>query len=337
MKKIVCSLSTLNVGCTFVDWSIHFLSGKDQYYSFEKQTWIPLVPNPLTEYNAHGHARNHPIGLENSTIMLQQAKNMSNDGLYSMYPFVTPGINHIVNQMPINDMHDKEKFNRKINEWKQHEFSDIVELCINQANVIFIHNDKTANWYYYVDHIRADDDVPHSMNVKSNGVENTWDIRERLALDMRFLNPDDCNIEDAADFSKCHFRASTSDLWCRGVELFQQIMLYLDLQINPVRWNQWIPIYHAWAQKPLSLMHFGDNFDDTIKCIVNGWHKALPEFTLEQEVMIQHALIYRHNLNFKTWQLEKFPRNTIELHKLLEPNIHTLVHTYEELRIAKFY
>jgi hypothetical protein len=331
MKKIVCSLSSLNLGCTFVDWSIHFLSGKNQYYSFGKQRWIPLVSNPLTEYNAHGHDRNHPIGLENVITMTQQACSMPGPGLYSMYPFVTPGVDHI----PVD--HTQTDLNSKITQWKQNEFSNIVDQCVNHADVIFIHNDKTTNWYYYVDHVRADNDVPYSINTDLCGLTHTWDIRERMALDLRLLDPGKCNIEDTADFSKLHFRASASDLWCRGVELFQQIMLYLDLQIDPVRWKNWIPVYHEWAQKPLSLMNFGDNFEDTVKCIMNGWHKVLPEFTLEQEAMIQHALIYRHNLNLKTWKLEKFPRNTIELHKLLEPNIHTLVHTYEELRNAKFY
>jgi hypothetical protein len=314
MKKIVCSLSTFNVGCTFIDWSIHFLAGKDQYYSFEKQTWIPLVSNPLTEYNAHRHNRNHPIGLENVISTMQQANNLSDDGLYSMYPFVTPD-----------------------NKWIQDEFSKIFERCIKHADVIFIHKDKTTNWYCYVDHVREDNNVLYSSKTESYSFKNTWDLREHLALDLRFMDPTDFNVEDTTDFSKLHFRASASDLWCRGVDLFQHIMRYLDLQIDPARWDSWIPIYHEWAQKPLALMNFGDNFDDTIKCIVNGWYKELPEFTLEQEAMIQHALIYRHNLNLRTWQLEKFPRNTIELHRLLEPNIHVLVHTYEELRIAKFY
>jgi hypothetical protein len=313
MKKIVCSLSTFNVGCTFVDWSIHFLAGKDQYYSFAHEKWIPLVLNPLTEHNAHLHDRNHPIGLEKVIANIHQAKNLP-DGLYSLYPFVTPGSTQ-----------------------RQQEFSDMVRTCIDHADVIFIHKDKTANWYDYVDHVRADDDIPYTINKEFYGVEKIWDTREHMALNLRFLNPRDCDIEDTADFSISHFRASASDLWCRGVELFQHIMLYLDLPIDPVRWKNWIPIYHEWAQKPLSLMHFGDNFDDTVKCIVNGWYKELPEYTLEQEAMIQHALIYRHNLNLKTWQLEKFPRNAIELHKLLEPNIHVLVHTYEELRNAKFY
>ena len=79
MKKIVCSISTLSIGCTFVDWSIHFLAGKDQYYSFELQQWIPLVSNPLTDCNAHGHDRNHPGGIENLKIISEILKQSSHD------------------------------------------------------------------------------------------------------------------------------------------------------------------------------------------------------------------------------------------------------------------
>jgi hypothetical protein len=162
-------------------------------------------------------------------------------------------------------------------------------------------------------------------------------VRERQALDTRPLVKHSNEIAAWCDFSKPHFRAGICDLWHRGIKLLDQIMTYLDIPIDPDRLTQWIPIYHEWAQKPLALMQFGDSFDDTIKCIINGWYKELPEFSFEQEVMIQHALIYKHNLNLKTWQLEKFPRNAIDLHRLLEPNLHVLVHTYDELRIAKFH
>ena len=57
--------------------------------------------------------------------------------------------------------------------------------------------------------------------------------------------------------------------------------------------------------------------------IVNNWHYEI-DLTFEQEVIVQHCLIYQHGLNLKTWQLEQFPRNTRDLHRLLEPNTHTV-------------
>ena len=40
-------------------------------------------------------------------------------------------------------------------------------------------------------------------------------------------------------------------------------------------------------------------------------------------------LIYKYGLNLKTWQLEKFPNNTKQLHELLEENIHPIEKIYE--------
>ena len=349
MTKIVCSFSTLSVGCTFIDWSIHFLAGKDQYYSFEKQIWIPLVSNPLTEHNAHHHDRNHPGGIKNVTTMMQQAKNMPDDGLYSMYPFAGE-TDYFRKKLKIDlEQYGEKKFSQLEQEWGAYEFSKIFDHCAANAQVIFIHDNKSINWFRPFSHTRIVHNVSideqaeieyrkqifHKKSIdqwKNLGLENIWDVRERQALDIRLLDMPANKTADRCDFSKPHFRANVCDLWHRGVKMFHQIMAYLDIPIDPDRLTQWIPIYHEWAQKPLALMQFGDGFDDTIQCIVNGWYKELPELTFDQEVIIQHALIYRHNLNLKTWQLEKFPRNTIDLHQLLEPNIHTLVHTYEELR-----
>jgi hypothetical protein len=354
MKKIVCSISTLSVGCTFVDWSIHFLAGKKQYYSFAQQQWIPLVSDPLTDCNAHRHDRNHPEGIENLISMMHQVKNVPDDELYSMYPFAAER-SHVRKKLKINLEEIKEKDADQLElDWYADEYSKIFNCCVeNNAKVIFIHDNKYINWY----NIFVDQRIKHNVSEyesaeteyrkqsfhkksinqwKNLGLENVWDVRERRALDIRLLDMDTNKFADRCDFSQPHLRASVSDLWHRGVKLFQQIMTYLDIPIDPDRLTQWIPIYHKWAQMPLALMQFCDGFDDTMKCIVNGWYKELPELTFDQEVIIQHALIYKHNLNLKTWQLEKFPRNTIDIHRLLEPNTHRLVHTYDELRNAKF-
>jgi hypothetical protein len=350
MKKIVCSISSNSVGCTFVDWSIHFLAGKTQYYSFAQQCWIPLVSNPVTDCNAHGHDRNHPEGIKNTTAMMQQAANMPTDDLYSMYPCAA-STSYVREKLNFeSEYFSEEYFTQLQQDWYADEHSKIFDCCVNHnAKVIFIHDTQSISWYHLFGYQRIKHNVVedeqaqkqyieqsfHKKSIdkwKDLGLTNIWDVRERRALDTRPLNVSTSKFADRCDFSRPHFRASVCDLWHRGVELLHQIMAYLDIPIDSDRLQQWIPVYHDWAQKPLALMKFGDSFDDTIKCIVNGWYKELPELTFDQEVIIQHALIYQHNLNLKTWQLEKFPRNTIDLHQLLEPNTHKLVHTYEELR-----
>ena len=281
--------------------------------------------------------------------MMQQAKNMPDNGLYSMYPYAAE-TDYFRKKLKIDlEQYDEKKFSQLEQDWSTYEFSKIFNYCADNSKVIFIHDNKSINWFRLFNHTRIVHNVSideqaeieyrkqifHKKSInqwKNLGLENIWDIRERQALDSRPLDLSASEWKNHCDFSKPHFRANVCDLWHRGVKMFHQIMAYLDIPIDPDRLTQWIPIYHEWAQKPLALMQFGDGFDDTIQCIVNGWYKELPELTFDQEVIIQHTLIYRHNLNLKTWQLEKFPRNTIDLHRLLEPNIHTLVHTYEELR-----
>jgi hypothetical protein len=350
MKKIACLFSTLSVGCTFVDWSIHFLAGKQQYYSFDQCKWIPLVSDPLTDCNAHRHCRNHPAGADNLEKMLLQASNMPHNQLYSMYPFAAE-TSYIRKKLKIDlETIDEKFFHQLETDWYADEYAKIFDCCIkHHAKVIFIHDNEYSNWYNFFGHRRVKHNVLEDENAeieyrkqsfhkksidqwKNLNLENIWDIRERQALDIRLFDTTTSKVAERCDFSQPHFRASVSDLWHRGVRLFQDIMAYLDLPIDTDRLDQWIPIYHAWAQMPLALMQFADNFEDTMQCIIKGWYKELPELTFDQEVIIQHALIYRHNLNLKTWQLEKFPRNTIDLHRLLEPNTHKLVHTYEELR-----
>ena len=63
---IFATTSPKSVGCTFVDWSVHYLSGKNTFFSVRHNQWLPLIENPLTTDNAHHHKKNHPSGLKNT-------------------------------------------------------------------------------------------------------------------------------------------------------------------------------------------------------------------------------------------------------------------------------
>ena len=60
MSNKFCLFSNDSVGCTFIDWSIYWLSGQVDFYC--RDHWIQLVKNPLTQNNAHKHLKNHPSG-----------------------------------------------------------------------------------------------------------------------------------------------------------------------------------------------------------------------------------------------------------------------------------
>ena len=100
-------------------------------------------------------------------------------------------------------------------------------------------------------------------------------------------------------------------------------MNWVELPIDNDRYNQWVPIYEDWQQIQMNSLRFQYNYKHIVDCVVNNWSYNI-DLTFDQEVVIQHLLIYQHNLNLKTWQLKKFPGNTKDLHLLLEPNIHPL-------------
>ena len=98
----------MSVGCTFLDWSIHFLSGQTDFFN-HKQGWIPLSQNPLTKINAHGHLKNHTSGLSRTqdVIRILQTQNK----LTSFYPSF----------LVIDEVADKLNFDLdkiSLNQWK---------------------------------------------------------------------------------------------------------------------------------------------------------------------------------------------------------------------------
>lgn len=163
----------------------------------------------------------------------------------------------------------------------------------------------------------------------STGLTDLWDRRERLALDIRPIGKIgvDCASDNfaEADLTKEHIRIGVKDLWCRGEQTFVKLMDYINLPVDSARWVAWQEIYKQWAITQLYILEFIDNLPYILEAIVNNWYYRLPVLSFNHEVLIQHFLIYKYNLNLKTWQLDKFPNNTQALHSLLEANTHNTI------------
>ena len=103
-----------------------------------------------------------------------------------------------------------------------------------------------------------------------------------------------------------------------------EILDFTGSKLQQQRWNSWLSVYDQWRSR--HDQSFSRNFNKIIDSIVNNRYMSLKRYNMNfyKEVLIQHALIFHHNLNLKTWQLSQFPENTQDLHALLEPNIHKL-------------
>jgi hypothetical protein len=205
--------------------------------------------------------------------------------------------------------------------------------CSHNVDTIYIDPDPDLNLYFLSN--RSDtvitDPSQEFQNVffsnsiakwHNDNLSSRWDHRERMALDLRPFDRVENHYQ--LNFFQPHLRINSSSLWNHGEDTIRSIMEYLNLKIDKNRWDAWLPIHQQWHNIQQQHLEFAYKFDHIMDSIINNYHYVLGNLSLLQEATIQHALIYQHNLNLKTWQLEKFPANTKDLHLLLEPNIHII-------------
>ena len=342
MSKLVCSTSWHSVGCTFLDWSINYLSGQDKILN-QRLGWIDLVDNPVEKINAHGHKKNHPSGLEQTTNcvnFLQQHSEFA-----TMYPIpLSP--NKAATELGKNISNIDQEDWIKISDYTNVEYNQMLHWLDDQkAKIIVVATDKTSPLYITAN-IRSHDLLFHVEKTPESvqeirdskdhvffkdsvstwgrlGLINLWDVRERLALDSRPFHI----TSELLNLSFNHFWIDSRDLWFNGNKKITEILNWADIDIDQSRVNQWTEVYKQWQSIQISSLEFQFNYQHMVDCVVNGWSYPI-NLTFDQEVVIQHCLIYQHNLNLKTWQLEKFPSNTNQLHELLESNIHPVAKIY---------
>jgi hypothetical protein len=309
------------IGGTFLTWSVHYLRGDSSYFLVEKNKEIELTTNPLTDINAHNFIPNQPNhgpdrGLKKLYTMIDQlSKNKSNQVIY-MCTFTQ----------------------------SQDTKSGVDCLCKHSDRTILI-SSKNCNLYHIGVKSRAGGDwndqgqwIEDQEQINNNFIKkyfsdskkiwqehnlnDIWDQREFIAL-----NFDQANVEFIEDYVD----PSHDVYYLHALELFnfeshiQSVFDYLETAIDCQRHDAWIKIYQKWKVIYQSRLLFAWYFDQIIDSILNNRNFDLARFNLDlyQEAMIQRCLIYKHNLNLKTWQLEKF-KNTKQLHNLLEPNLHPI-------------
>jgi hypothetical protein len=341
MSQIVCSTSVLSVGCKFVDWSINYLAGKTEFLS-KTQGKIKLVDNPLTEKNAHLHKANHPKGYQEVKEYVEFLETQNSD--FSLYPHTIQDIEAASNlNIDVDNMTSVDL--EAIVEYKKNDYQLILDyLDQKRAKIVLVSMSDPVPLYFInprsnvipyksdqrsgsPDQIRQQiDDLFFKQSQKEwkeIDLTNIWDQRERQALNLRPFETQYFDVVQPATT----LEIDALDLWQHGDKKIINIMDYCQLPMDQTRFYQWHKIYIEWQKIQLKALEFQYEYRTILESIVNGKSMKI-DLTFNQEIVIQHCLIYQYNLNLKTWKLEKFPSDTIELHHLLEPNIHPVVNIY---------
>jgi hypothetical protein len=314
-------------GGTFLAWTMHFLAGHRRYYSTKKQQWIDLPDNPLTEINAHGFKPNKPDNFEELCQCLDQLPACEATQFHTVYF-------HHFSEYPYNS-----KFSETTKGFEKilpltHK---LVVLTNQSSNLLYEKSYRTRvknmkslkdpKILHAGDKAQFDDFVKFFFNDSLEvwnqlNLRDIWDTREFLALNYRHHT---FSMESLIDLSVPHYSLDCIEWFTTADGFIQDLCNYLEINPAPERLATWKQIYESWRKKHYQRLNFLWSFHKIVNYIVNGNYMDLARFDLDiyQEAIIQHDLIYKHNLNLKTFNLERF-NNTQQLHNLLEPNTHDL-------------
>ena len=330
MMYAVTSLSS--VGCTFLDWSIHFLSNQNHFFNVDKGL-ISLTHNPLTEKNAHAHEKNQPANQAKTEEFIDVLKKQSNTlPLTSIYPVSSAGSLEYTSWDNVEE-YLIDEFNKCLLTCKKEGLTTI--LVGSPTNNIY--NNRIREIPRWFKQTSATEEIFRDLQFKYffdaqqkesawSGLDNTWNKREFIALNWRPLShPFEKFDLYGRTMNNVDFYIDPNDLWFNGEVILKQVLNLLSLKLDEARLAKWLPIYHEWQKIHIKSLRLDWNLDHIINCIIKGLYFDLTSLDLSimDEATILHVLIYKHNLNIKGYGVDKFI-DTKQLHELLEENIHDI-------------
>lgn len=312
---MIAVITDPGVGGTFLTWSIYFLTGKTQYFSQTKQAFVELPSTPLTTKNAHKFRAIHPTNINEFNKCLPNA--IANDECVYIHQFrdnTKPAVDQLCNSA-----------------------SKVIVIATPQDQALYYCRYKprsgaTPGWgtesilsepdkiyQDFVSYFFADS----KKSWENENLTDIWDQREFIALNFDYAIRDEILSYIAPSVGYYHI--DTMDLWTSFDGSVRDMFAYLEIEIDETRYAQWVLVYNQWKTVHTNSVKFIWYFNIIVNAILNNTNIDLARFKLDicQEAAIQRELMYKHNLNLKTWQLDKF-QNTMQLHNLLEPNIHNL-------------
>lgn len=307
--SIIAIVTDGGSGGTFLNWSLHFLSGHTEYFYTETNSWIDIVDNPLTSKNSHGFIPNQ----------LNRIKNYSTNTLNNQISTLQKKHTETFHSLYFHETEDPTLDNAAIDTINKLNTKTIL---LRSYHYPLYHEKYTSRGYTALSDDGAFDEFCNryfkdSLEIfQGANLTNIWDKREFIALNFDTFRPRN-TIRDP----ECYYYLDALELWTNFDTSIKQLFDYLNINLDTNRFNHWRNIYHNWKKLHFNRLQFQTYFDKIIDCIINDTNLDLERFNLDiqQEAAIQRTLLHKYNLALKTWQLEKFI-NTRQLYSLLEPN-----------------
>lgn len=329
-----------NTGGHFCSWSLYYLAGEQQYPSHNKEICNIQQHREITITKNFHHQ---------PSLMIRGHKGLLdviNDPWYQQFNMVNFYTEPLHFYHVIKDHYDVE-----YTKLSKSQLAEVFDYIVTDAKKMLseIQNLKHNLFMFEFNpqdlYIRVYNDRHSSSSLNNNPLvdigeryqdwsktwfqnidrcfnDTVWDQREKFALIVEQELWQDWLGK--INRQRPHLYYTSDDIWNAMPTIISEMCHYAGFNPTKERLKNWELIYSKWRlnHDPWLSRHI----ERVVDAIVNNYYLSLERFDLDfyKEVLIQHLLIKKYNLNLKNWQLEKFPLNTQELHKLLEPNIHAV-------------
>ena len=301
-------------GCTFLDWSFHYLAGYNQYWSIPKSGWQLLPANPLQQIqsNAHLHRRNHPTGLVACEEWLDRAQQYTEPKDISFYCCFD----------------DRVTFQAQNGTAR---YAETLQRCMDRgARVVLVESDLPLPGIPNRDNTRYDPDtLCNELRIKFPDRDRLPDtdpgrLREYMAFNMHYLRLRDweCRTPEELQTLAQHtgfYRLNFHNWIFSGEQAIQQIMHHLDRPIDSDRWQQWQTIYAQWNNFWKPDLQWAQDLDGIARAVCSAESVDLEPYrmNLVKEAELLYVLMHQHGCGLRHRSHSQLPTNTRDLHQLL--------------------
>lgn len=326
LPKIVYILCPhANTGGHFVNWSLTFLTNQNTFWNRQScEQSIISVPDSL-EQNFHHHGCFVTLGFDSLVKQTDLINKHFKGPLAFLFVCHAKITNTKTNKIDVNKQ-VRQDYIQAV-DWIQDnnlpfvffDFDppDYLNIFYNNRFPVDLHGNPQEDFNTVINQY---EETFFKETKDKFSSEHIWDRRERLALIIDPFYKENVHCFRNKVNPKNYY--TTNALWNKFPTILPAISEVIGVDIDTTKLPAWENVYNQWKQN--HKQQFSRDFDLIINAIINNISLDLTQYNMNffNEILIQHALIVWHNLNLKTWQLEKFPANAQDLHSLLEPNIH---------------
>lgn len=315
---IIAFTSPDSTGGTFMNWSFHWLSGEKKFWN-QKEGWIELLDNPLTDIHAHLHKKNTTFDIQSADNFITNAiKIKKNEEIITFYPHLGIDIRHIKNTS-FNFFEDYYM-----------DFENLIKFLNSRAVKIVLIKKDNPYPYFRERHADTSDQVIEEAIktlwfTKQIKIKSSKKIREIASVMItkreKMDKEHNDNLSKNLQSIDSLIEVSDKEWYNNQLDTMKKVFNFLKLQIDKNRIEHWKIICEKWhflLKKNLIDFYEKDVYLICEAIIKNKKINLINyNINLLKEILIMSVLFKSYKKKL-VLPLDNFPLDTQELHKFLK-------------------